>query len=92
MTIQEAIKSGKKFKRSTWVKYLPINGCHNWELVTEDILAEDYYLKPETEQKIELTRKQIEVTWENVQAMRNLFPDTRFKLMLSQLGFTEEET
>lgn len=49
MNLLEAIKSGKKFKRRKWTRYTWVDIPHfedvhgvPYQLLTEDILAEDY--------------------------------------------------
>lgn len=57
MTIQEAIKSGKKFKRKHWPYYY-VYSSHN-TVDCNDIMATDWEVEPEPEQKIEITKAQL---------------------------------
>lgn len=101
MTLQEAIKSGKRFKRAGGEyfysngKYLldmeDINALHG-TLNLEDILADDWEIE---EEKLELTAGQIrEVLMESrLHVQRFLSPDSSVRLdidtIIKRLGFKE---
>jgi hypothetical protein len=57
MTIQEAIKSGKPFKRCDWESYCPNPSIALRVLYDKDLLATDWVIEDE---RFEVTRRQLE--------------------------------
>jgi len=104
MTIQEAIKSGKRFGRKGWSAYPfhppePERGKQMYNLDPWDILQNDWELEREPEQKIELTKKQIKDAYQMVIAMGPYRKSTTaayeyepFSMFhfLSKLGFKDD--
>jgi len=95
MTLIEAVKFGRRFKRDE------SSGWHGRDkeypvayLSKEDILADDWKLEPEQEQKIELTKNEIDEAWcETFGAFHDAFPTGRilmhgdFEKFCQELGF-----
>lgn len=83
MTIIEAIKSGKRFRRgcgefSKWAA----NGEFQYILRKEDILATDWEVE---EEKIEVTKEQLREAWDSF-----MFPQPdMFAAFARKLGFKE---
>ncbi len=113
LTIQEAIKSGKRFRRKVisdidWyimshsnygLSLLSSNKAdNNYPLDREDILASDWEVEPEPEQKIELTKTKFLEAWQKSFTPPNVIissePSDRWyrhdiNVILKELGFTE---
>ena len=96
MTLQEAIKSGRPFKRVGWGSYWleedsglrmqGVNGIGAYcDFKTEDILADDYVLKEKEPTKLELTAKEI------CDALEGSIGRGTTKLILRKLKFPDDE-
>ena len=81
LTLIEAINSERRYR------FVGSSDPYNWQLKfgIEDVLGL-YELEPEPEQKIELTKKQIESAWDRA---ANAAPSYDINLLLKILGFKE---
>lgn len=84
MNIIEAAKSGRRFRRTGWKNWKTIDWIYQdgW-IGGADVLADDWELEPEPEQKIELTWSEIE------KALRRLC-DCRFRDIIYKTPVKEE--
>lgn len=84
MTIQEAIKSGKKIKRNHWDCWINTATEFTIEIRIESILADDWEIVKE-KQKITLTVEQIRAALKTDTVQSEWYENRVLKL----LGFTE---
>ena len=93
MTIIEAIKSGKRFRRTSekgWLEYYDgkihlkgeVLGCDNLSLCATDILADDWEVE---EQKVEINRLALCSAW--VRAHCGSLNCDQFEGFARELGF-----
>lgn len=79
LTLIEAVKSGKRFRRNGWKIYCDPHD----RLFHLDIMADDWELEPEVEQKIELSlshaRKVLDHTFDNLVTIRRILNELGFK-------------
>jgi hypothetical protein len=71
MTLVEAIKSGKRFRRKAWVAYTspdywPPNVAGPLSVTREDVLADDWEVKPDP---VTITREQFNSAWDKAFSM-----------------------
>lgn len=78
MNIIEAIKSGKKIKRSSYAMF---DYPHNFNFKTDDILSDDWEIQEKT---ITITESQFD---EAVRHMQCSGIDERIKILKENLGF-----
>lgn len=93
MTIIEAIKTGKRYKRKEDIGYSWRATGAVLHLSIADVLADDWELEPEPEQKITITKKDIDEAWCETfgayhEATTNRIIDSRdFEAFCKALGF-----
>lgn len=84
MNLIDAMKSGRRFKRpnyETWYHF----ESYKEVFTGREVLADDWEIEPLQEQKIELTKKQIEDAWEACFYMSGEFKNINF--LCKKLGF-----
>lgn len=75
MRIQEAIKSGKRFRRAGWIESGKVNPDYwtyasrgSFTLLTEDLLAEDWEVKPVS---IAVTEAEFDAAWDKASSINS---------------------
>jgi len=88
MNIQEAIKSGKRFRRPDWFEYCPAADLRNpdgyYEIWPDDLLADDFEVE---EKSVTITREQFDAAWDNALPMRrNGWTERHRNALAEELG------
>lgn len=87
MTLIEAVKSGRKFRRKIWADrfgrdYWTIYGCRGFLVLDEDVLADDWEVEPTP---VIITREQFEAAWYRART-RAADWNHVYKILVEELG------
>lgn len=85
MTLQEAIKSGKKFQRKGWDKFIRCDRDHGGvmtdfefaKLYKDDLLATDWEVDPSMESKVEVMMAQLDEMAASIRKIKSQCIETR---------------
>lgn len=93
MNIIQAVKSGKKIKRSGWNEWYSVTTAtrffrnKNGEEILEDILADDWEVHEPT---IVVTKSKVMAAWRDAHGIGDL-PERLCKKFCEAIGFEEEK-
>jgi hypothetical protein len=85
VTIQEAIKSGKKFKRKDWKELVRCDRDHGgvvfgvefMKFYKDDLLADDWEIDPSLDSKMDHMMAQLDEMASNIRKMKSQLIETR---------------